>query len=117
YTYPASNYGAYPYVVPAVPMVGSPTQVIPSGYGTPLPIGPAATAAPATLKVVVPAGATVSFDGTASTQTGPAHEFTTPTLSGPEVVTVRAEWAGVKTTIPVQLQPGGSSSIDLTTLK
>jgi uncharacterized protein (TIGR03000 family) len=75
------------------------------------------TPAPATVKVVVPAGATVSFDGNASTQTGPTHEFTTAALTGPAVVTVRAEWAGVKTTIPVQLQPGGSSSIDLTTLK
>ena len=58
---------------------------------------------PATITVITSAGATVSFDGLASEQTGTRHSFTTKPIA-----------PGVQTRVNVKVNgPGGPSSVSI----
>jgi hypothetical protein len=101
---------------PATPAAG-PTREYPNDEPIPIPVKKAAGAGQATLRVIVPDGATVAFDNTPNTQTDTTREFITQALSGPTTITVTAKWSGKSCTMPITLRPGDVTTVNLANLK
>ncbi|QEG30871.1 hypothetical protein GobsT_56890 [Gemmata obscuriglobus] len=98
--------------VPVDPVLGDPANPVPQ----PLPV-PATTgeAAPATITVIASEGATVSFDGIDTNQTGTRHSFTTrPIEPGAEKrVSVRVDGPGGPATLSVGVRAGEKATVDM----
>jgi uncharacterized protein (TIGR03000 family) len=101
---------SYPSVAPTTPVM--PAPLLPEGIAP----APAANAATATLTVKVPAGAAVTFDGTASPDSGATRVYTTPPINpGAETrVRVTVTIAGKTSTITIRLRAGEKVTIDMT---
>ncbi|HJZ55851.1 MAG TPA: TIGR03000 domain-containing protein, partial [Gemmataceae bacterium] len=121
--YGSGYYGGYDpgYVRPGV--------AIPADYTTPYqvqPVYPAAAPAvtgdpaPATLTVVVPDGAQLWFNGTASDQAGNRQTFTTAAINPGTTQTVQVKMVnagGSPVQLPLHLRAGDKITVDLTSLR
>jgi hypothetical protein len=107
-----------PPTTPVTPATGK-TPDYPNDEPIPIPVPGKTTAklGQATLRVIVPDGATVAFDNTPNTQTGTTRELITQPLSGQTTITVTAKWSGKSCTMPIQLQPGDVTTVNLANLK
>jgi len=103
YTYTFPSYTSYYYLPPTVSYV-MPVGVRQANY-TPVGERPYQTEMAASIEVLVPAGAEVTFDGKKTRQTGQTRRFVTPALAGGTLYTyeVRATWA----------EPSGSQVIGI----
>lgn len=111
--YQPYRYGPPSYTMPVLPAV----YQMPAYGSDPVPSGATSGPAAATLRVIVPAGAAVWFDGTANTQSSPTRSYTTPVLNGPTAVAIKAQWAGMTVTFSTVMGPGETSTVDLSVLK
>jgi len=114
YSYPAGGY--YPnnyYPLPTT--VGG--GVVPASGVYPVDPTPApsAVAAPATVTVVVPEGAQVSFDGKDATGTGTERVFTSPAIqpTQPGVLAIKASWGGNTYSMQLSIRAGDKMRVDL----
>lgn len=102
YSYPAGGYYS------AVP-----TGVVPASAGYSIDPAPSAVAAPATVTVVVPAGAQLWLDG--KDVTGSDHVFTSAALqpNQPGVLSVKASWGGNTYSMQLPIRAGDKLRVDL----
>jgi uncharacterized protein (TIGR03000 family) len=109
--YSYDPYASYYTNYPSYATSGSPTDP----YGAATPLAPPENQAYVT--VTVPAGATVWFDGAATTSAGPVRQYVTPPLAPGERSTywVRARWSEngreVNQLQPVEVTAGGSFQV------
>lgn len=81
----------------------------------PLPVPNSGKAEPATITVITSEGATVSFDGLASEQTGTRHSFTTkPIAGGASVrVSVKVSGTGGPASVSISVGAGEKATVDM----